>query len=216
LTEEVAEAKKDIVQLEVQLKRASENREQENADFQKTVAEQAATQAVLKTAVERLAKFYGASLAQLQSKALEQTAQTPPMAQKTYEKSSGAGGVMAMIETLIDDAKGLEASSRKDEQQEQEQHATLVADNNASVKALQKIIVTKSSEKAEATQDKGSTESDLSDNQAIIAGLAKYNANLHSECDYIQNNFSTRQSARQEEIEAAQQAKSILSGASTR
>lgn len=46
-----------------------------------------------------------------------------------------------------------------------------------------------------------------------LEGLSKENANVHKECDYLLKNFDIRQKARGEEIEALQQAKSILNGA---
>merc|ERR1719502_31213 len=212
LTDEVAQAKKDISQLQLELQRASENRKQANMDFQKTISEQRATQDVLKAALEKLAKYYD-SFAQIKK---SKVTQTPPVAQMTYDKSAGASGVMSMIEKLIHEAKDLEKDSRKGEQEEQAQYEALVADTNASVKALQKLIVTKTGEKAEATKDKLETEGDRKSTLKDIEGLAKYDSDLHGECDYILQNFDVRQEARQQEIEALQQAKSILSGASSR
>jgi len=43
--------------------------------------------------------------------------------------------------------------------------------------------------------------------------LSNYNGELHQSCDFIMKNFEIRQTARDEEIEALKQAKSILSGA---
>merc|ERR1719197_1731485 len=86
LTDEVTQAKKDIAQLQVELQRASENRKQANMDFQKTISEQTATREVLHQALERLAKYY--DFAQTYSKASAGHAQTPPVAQATYEKSA--------------------------------------------------------------------------------------------------------------------------------
>merc|ERR1719271_1453173 len=188
---------------------------QANMDFQKTISEQVATQEVLHTALERLAKFYDADFAQLHAKA-ESHRQTPPVAQATYEKNAGASGVMSMIEKLIYEARDLEKDSRKGEQEEQAQYEALVEDTNDSVKALQKQIVTKTAEKAEASQEKIEADGELKDTEAEIEGLGKYNADLHGECDYILKNFDVRQQARQQEIEALQQAKSILSGATSK
>merc|ERR1719231_293667 len=119
-----------------------------------------------------------------------------------------------MIEKLIYEAQDLEKEAQKGEREEQAQYEALVEDTNASVKSLQKLITTKTAEKAEASEEKLETEGDLKDTEAELEGLGKYNADLHGECDYILKNFATRQEARQQEIEALQQAKSILSGAS--
>merc|ERR1719231_2249735 len=110
-----------------------------------------------------------------------------------------------MIEKLIHEAKDLEKDSQQGEKEEQAQYEALVADTNESVKALQKLIVTKTGERAEAAKEKTETEADLKGTEADIAGLGKYDADLHGECDYILNNFDLRQDARSQEIQALQQ-----------
>merc|ERR1719274_384143 len=58
LTKEIEEAKKNIAETELGIKKASETREKENAEFQTTVADQRATQEILKKALAKLEKFY--------------------------------------------------------------------------------------------------------------------------------------------------------------
>merc|ERR1719375_303647 len=89
LGDEITALKAAVASAQVEMKTASENREAENSDFQVTVADQKATQAILTKALDRLKAFYAAKLLQ--------TAQTPP-AQGTYKKSASAGGVTMMIE----------------------------------------------------------------------------------------------------------------------
>jgi len=211
LTDEIAQANTNIAQLQVDMQRASENRKKENMDFQSTVADQRATQSVLHTALERLAKFYDDE-ALLQAKAAK-GGQTPPVPQMEYSKSSGASGVMSMIEKLIYDAKEVEADARKSEIQAQSQYEALVADTNGSVKALQREVMAKTQAKAQASKEKSETEGDLADTNKELEELSKYDGELHGDCDYLIKNFGARQEARGQEIEALQQAKQILSGA---
>jgi len=209
-TEEIAQAKTSIAQLQLDLQRASENRKQENMDFQSTVADQRATMSVLHTALERLAKYYDEE-ALVQAKATG--GQTPPVPQMEYKKSAGSGGVMSMIEKLINDAKEVEADARKSEIQAQGQYEALVADTNGSVKALAREIMSKTQAKAGAAKDKSETEGDLADTNKELESLGKMDGELHGDCDYLIKNFGIRQEARGQEIEALQQAKQILSGA---
>merc|ERR1719158_10169 len=51
LTKEIAEAEETIKTTEIEIKKASEAREKENAEFQTTVADQRATQVILKKAL---------------------------------------------------------------------------------------------------------------------------------------------------------------------
>eukprot|EP00928_Gymnodinium_smaydae_P057727 TRINITY_DN40948_c0_g1_i1.p1 TRINITY_DN40948_c0_g1~~TRINITY_DN40948_c0_g1_i1.p1 ORF type:complete len:719 (+),score=195.63 TRINITY_DN40948_c0_g1_i1:54-2210(+) len=209
---EISNGQDQIAQLQLDLQRASEDRIKENHDFQKTVADQTAVIEVLKKALDKLANFY--DLAQVREGTQQAVRQTPPVPQMEYSKNSGASGVMQMIEKLISEAKGLVADSKKSESEAQSAYETLVADTNDSVKDLQEQVVSKTKAKSVAKKDKQQADSDLIATVKELEGLAKYNAELHGACNYLLKNFDLRQKARQEEIEAMQQAKQILSGAS--
>merc|ERR1719499_2855622 len=119
-----------------------------------------------------------------------------------------------MIEKLIHDSADLRTESKKSESAAQAAYEQLIADTNGSVAALQKEIVAKTQARNDAKKDDANTESDHEDTGKELEGLAKYNSELHAECDYLMNNFDLRQKSRDEEIEELQQAKQILSGAS--
>merc|ERR1719263_888267 len=119
-----------------------------------------------------------------------------------------------MIEKLIGEAQTMTKDARKAESEAQAAYETLIADTNGSVEALSKEVVTKTKNKAQATKDKQMTGQNIIDTVKELEGLNKYNGDLHTECDYTLQNFDVRQTARSQEIEALQQAKQILSGAS--
>merc|ERR1719473_326767 len=58
LTTELETLKAEIAEMQVQLKRAGEDREKENKEFQTTVADQRATQKLLQQALNVLKSFY--------------------------------------------------------------------------------------------------------------------------------------------------------------
>lgn len=208
LSQEIVDAKAAINQAQVDLQRASQDRQVENLDFQKTIADQTVTIEVLHKAMERLAQFYdNVEFAQLHRR------QTPPVAQAEYKPNAGAAGVMSMIEKLIQDAKDLMGKSKESENGAQAGYEAVVADTNASVDELTKAVASKTKAVAKAKKDKINTEGDLTDTMEELEGLFKYNSDLHAECDYTLKNFGVRQKARAEEIEALQQAKQILNGA---
>jgi len=212
LTDEIAAAKSQINELQVNLQRASEDRKRSNRDFQKTLSDQMATQAVLAKALDRLATYYD-KVALVQRTGHGHAKQTPPVPQMEYKPSSGASGVMQMIEKLIYEAKDLIAKSKQGEGEEQSAYESLVADTNDSVATLQEEVVTKTKNKSEAETEKIQTEGDLNDAVDELERLSKYTADMHAECDYLLKNFDIRQAGRGQEIEALQQAKQILSGA---
>jgi chromosome segregation ATPase len=209
LQDGIADGHKQIAQLQLELQRATEDRKIENHDFQKTVADQTTTIEVLHKALDKLAKYY--DLVQVKASG---SRQTPPVPQMEYKPNQGSSSVMEMIEKLIHDAQKLMADSKKSESDAQAAYEQIIADTNASVEAAQKEVVTKSKAHAKANKDKMEAESDLSDTVKELDGLAKYNLDMHKECDYVLKNFDVRQTARAQEIEALRQVKQILSGAS--
>merc|ERR1740123_2222976 len=118
-----------------------------------------------------------------------------------------------MMEKLIGDARILRDDSHNSEGNAQAAYEQLVKETNDSVQALQNEIVAKTREHVKTHREKTQAESDLSDTVKELDDLAKYKIDLHTSCDYPQNNLAVRQQARAEEIEALQQAKAILSGA---
>merc|ERR1719456_1157053 len=118
-----------------------------------------------------------------------------------------------MIQSIINDAKALEAEAVANEEDAQKAYEEFVKDTNASIEEKQKDIVNKSEEKAKAEADK--TEAEEAKENVIIEleQLSNENADLHKSCDFVVKNFEIRQTARDEEIEALKQAKAILSGA---
>jgi len=209
LTEAIDTLKAEIKEMQFQMKRAGEDREKENVEFQETVADQRATQKLLTQALEVLKGFYDkkAALAQEKSK------QTPPPGFKAYKKNESSGGVMGMIQQIIDDAKLEEQETIKAEADSQKAYETFVKDTNLSIEEKTKEIVSKSDAKGKAEQEKVKSEETLEKVTTDLDGLAQEASDLHGECDFTLKNFEIRQSSRMQEIEALKQVKAILSGA---
>jgi len=211
LTEALTTLKAEIKEMEFQKQRAGEDREKENVEFQKTVADQRATQKLLTQALEVLKGFYDKKA---KAAALVQAGkQTPPPGFKAYEKNKSSGGVMGMIQTIIDDAKHEEQETITAEADAQKAYETFVKDTNASVEQKTKEIIAKSEEKAKATEEKVMSEETLAKTMTDLEDLATESAKLHGECDFVLKNFEIRQSSRMAEMEALKQVKAILSGA---
>merc|ERR1719207_335033 len=148
LTKEIEEAKKQIADTEIAIKKASEQREEENAEFQTVVADQRATQTILKKAVKKLESFYKKAAAA----ALVQ--QTPPGGGLApVKKNAGAGPVMGMIEDIIEDSKELEAEAIAAEKQAQADYEKFVKDSNALIADLSTSVEEKTKGVAAANLD---------------------------------------------------------------
>merc|ERR1719161_3359497 len=201
LTKAIETLKAEIAEMQVQLKHAGEDRELANNEFQTTVADQRATQKLLVSALDVLKGVY--------AKKMAFTQQEPPAGFKEYKKNKNAGGVMGMIQQIIDDAKAMEKEAIRSEEESQKAYEDFVKDTNGSIEDKTKEIVTKSEEKATAEDDKVKAEESRDKVMLDLEQLANENADLHKACDYVLKNFDIRQTARDEEVEALKQAKAI-------
>merc|ERR1719327_1413126 len=222
----VAEAKKVI-------KRASEDREAANKEFQQTVADQNASVQILKKVLVRLQKVYQPDAltttptpmprAMAEAKiaagtALLQKARQPEGVnpdggfQKGYQQQS-AGGVLGLIEMTIADAERLKQESIAAEQEQQTEYSKLVGDTSSEITAENLSIADKSEAKATAETEKSEVEASLKGTETEIADLEKFATQLHASCDFVLENFELRQEARAAEMDALENAKAILSGA---
>ena len=149
LTDEIAEAKDTIANMEIEIKKAGENRAAENAQYQTTVAEQRATQEIVKKALARMQAFY-------KKKALLQDGQDPmpPVEFKKQKENAGGSPVISMLKMIIEGSKAVEVDAIKEEQTAQKDYETCVNDSNDTIKQLGEQIVAKTEEKGAAEVDK--------------------------------------------------------------
>merc|ERR1712048_662397 len=137
----------------------------------------------------------------------------PPPGFEAYKKNAAAGGVMGMIQQIINDAKAMEAEAIRAEEDAQKAYEDFVKETNNTIEAKNKDMINKTEEKAKAETDLTQANEDKEAVLLELEQLSNYNAELHQSCDFVMKNFDIRQTARDEEIEALKQAKAILSGA---
>jgi len=214
LTDAIAKLKAEVAELQVQLKRAGEDREKQNKEFQQTVADQRASQKLLQGALEVLKGFYEPKAKEQEALMQQEPAgPPPPPGFSEYKKNAAAPGVMSEIQQIINDAKAMEAEAIKDEEDAQKSYEDFVVETNNSIDAKSRDIVNKSEEKAKREAELVEAQKDKDQVMLELEQLANYKAELHASCDFVLKNFEIRQTARDEEIEALKQAKAILSGA---
>merc|ERR1712070_711451 len=153
LGEAIDTLKAEIAEMQVQLKRAGEDREKENKEFQMTVADQRATQKLLTAALNILKGFYAKKAALLQVANTQPAGPPPPPGFEAYKKNAASGGVMGMIQQIINDAKAMEAETIRSEEDAQKAYEGFVKETNASIEEKSKAIVNKSEEKAKSETD---------------------------------------------------------------
>lgn len=219
LQDEIAVLNKQIADMHLDMKKASENREQENQDFQVTVADQKAAQTILKKAIERLQSVYSAAAASLlqrkgaEKKSSKESKQEPPVKAKSYKRNAGGSGVVAMIETILDESKKVESDALKSDNDNQAAYEEFISDSNKSIAACQEDVTAKTETLAKADGDSTAAKGDLQHTINDLISLGETEASLHKQCDFLTKNYDTRQTKRTQEIESLQQAKYIFAGA---
>merc|ERR1719174_3580758 len=210
LSKEIAALKAEILETTIELQRSAELRVKQNKEYQSAIADQKATQSILKKALDRLGKFYAEQFLQLKAKHRHTkqepgaAAPPPPQGFSEYKSNEGSGSVMTMIEGIITDAKEMEQESIKGEQEAQSAYESFVKESYAAIEAAQRSVTNKIEEKAQAEVSKTAAEGDKADADSTAEALAKTKADLHLSCDFVMENFEAREAARKEEIEGLQ------------
>jgi len=220
LTKELDELNLQVQEAHTSMKQAGETRKKENHEFQQMVSDQRATIEILHKALDRLNEFYAETPSLLAMKAHGKQepvpgapVEPPPAAGKDFEKSGMAPGVIQMLEKIIQEAEIADKEAVSAEQKSQQAYSEFVANTNAALDSYAKAIATNTENKDKAIADKLEAGQDLAAVKTAIGDLQDENKALHLNCDYLLTNYNIRQTARQQEIEAIQEAKAILSGA---
>merc|ERR1712054_316774 len=85
----------------------------------------------------------------------------PPAGFDEYKKNEQSGGVMGMMQSIIDDAKAMEAEAIRAEEDAQKAYEDFVKETNNCIDAKTKDIVSKSEMKAKAEEGKVEAETEL-------------------------------------------------------
>merc|ERR1719316_88159 len=205
-----------MADLSQQLKIQGEDREKANKEFQVTVADQRATQKLLTTALGILKGFYEKAAlvqAQVHAQGKQLAGQAPPPGFKSYEKNKSSGGVMGMMQGVIDDAKALESEPIRAEENSQKAYEDFVVDSNNTLEALKKELASKTQTHGKTDSEKLDSEVDLDHIMSSLDQLATENADIHRSCDFVLKNWEVRTAARDAEIESLKQAIALFSGA---
>jgi len=221
LSTDLDSSKKAVAEAMDQMKRASETREAENADFQTTISDHRVMSIILTKALDRMKQVY----ALLQQRGLKpgaphvQTSGTHtdpgngPAKFKTYGKNAGGGRVVQMLEEVLADTKKVEDQSLVSEQDSQSAYENFMKDSNKMITKTQQAISDMTGARATAKEELSMANTDFDQTMTELEGLDKTNQDLHKSCDYTLKNFDARQKARAAEMDALNEAKAILSGA---
>jgi len=202
-----------------QMKRASETREAEDADFQTTVSDHRVMSMILTKALDRMKQVYALLQQQKPGAPHIQTSGTHtdpgngPAKFKKYETNGGGGRVVAMLEEVLADTRKTEDQAMASEQDSQSAYENFMKDSNKAILKTTQSISDMTGARATAKEELSMAKTDFAQTMQELEGLNDTNGDLHKSCDYVLKNFDAMQAARSAEMDALREAKNILSGA---
>lgn len=157
MTSEIDASTKAISETQESMKRASEIREGEDADYQQTVQDQRLTQMILKKALARMKEVYllqrkpGAP--HIQTSGTHTDPGNGPARFDKYEKNAGGGKVVSMLEEIIADSVKAEDDAMAAEEDAQTAYEQMMKQSNDMIIAASKKISDLKGARATATGD---------------------------------------------------------------
>jgi chromosome segregation ATPase len=217
LTTDIDSKTAAIADMQEQMKRASETREAEAADFHQTVTDQRLTQMILEKALARMRQVYEFLQRQpgaphIQTSGTHTDPGNGPARFTKYEQNAGGNRVVAAIEEIMADSKKTEDEAIATEQDSQTAYENFMKESNKAITEYTKAIVNMTESRAKAKESLSMSKADLTGTILELEGLHETMGSLHKACDYILKNFDARQAARAAEVEALREATAILSG----
>lgn len=217
MTSEIDASTKEIAETQESMKRASEIREGEDADFQQTMSDQRLTQMILKKALARMKEVYLLQRQQpgaphIQTSATHTDPGNGPARFDKYEKNAGGAKIVGMLEEIIADSVKAENDALAAEEDAQTAYEQMMKQSNDMIIAATKKINDLKEARAKAEGDLSMAKEDFKQTIVNLGDLNDTMSGLVKACKYILDNFDARQAARAAEIDAMKEAKAILSG----
>lgn len=241
LQEEIATLTKEIAEIQTSMTEATELRASEKSQNQKTIEEAKAAQEAVIRAIAVLNEFYSKasiSTALLQESSVAQNNGVPmgsaeweslanPDFDGTVDKghTSGmqtfgetyagqqdqAGGVLALLDVIAADFKGLVAETRTTETASQQTYEALMTESQKNKAVKEKKVDMDVSDKATAEAQMKADIKDLKTSQDQLLAANRYWEELEPQCIDKGVTFEERTQARQAEVDSLKEALNILS-----
>jgi len=218
LKEELEALADGIKALDKQVAEATETRKEEHAEATETLANDKAAKEIIGFAKNRLNKFYNPKLYKAPpagAEAFDQVAPPPPPETfGAYAKKGGeSGGVINMMDMMIGDLDKEIQEIEVDEKNAQEEYEQFMSDSAKKRATDSKAIEDKESAKADLESRLLKDEESKTSTMKEAMATHEFLADVHSDCDWLLNNFEARKQARAGELDALTKAKAVLSGA---
>ncbi|CAJ1398618.1 unnamed protein product [Effrenium voratum] len=195
LAKDVAQSTQQVQRLERELQVAGLDRKEEQQAFRRTYWDQLMTIRALKQASAKLSEVYGEATG----------------ASESVQKSPMGSKVLGLLETLMEDSRSLLEKAAKSENDAEAGYGKFVKQSNDMLQTLHRDLILKSRAQGRAERLLAGNQGDLDAVLLDLKDLLEQQGNLQAQCDFLLKNFAASQSKRQEEIQALQESKAILS-----
>lgn len=232
-TEDRHESQAQIRDLDAATDDLTKQRQREHAEHVKVLADDTAAMEVLRTAVNRLQKFYNPEVYREQREKVARTGEydipggmfvqvravveVDPAAPKTYgeytTQTDKSSLVLKMLNVLMKDlAKEMSQATAQEKASQQEYEAT-VSESAKRRKEIWESFVTAGRIKARVQEDLLRVQEKTASDTAEFEATNAYLQALHSDCDWLLENYDAREEARAAEVDSLRRARAVLTGA---
>jgi len=144
-----------------------------------------------------------------------QVAPPPPPATAEAYKAAGeeSGGVIAMMDLLVNDITKEMTTAEAEEKAAQGNYEAMMTDSAEKRAMDSKSLTDREGAKADMQAELEQGEGDKTSASKELMVLEQYMASLHAECDWLLQYFEVRKQARADEVDSLGKAKAVLSGA---
>merc|ERR1719420_2355911 len=224
LKSEIAALQKSNEDLDKSVAQATEQRQDEHAEYASTSASNQAALELISMAKNRMNKFYAPS----QYKAPPTTTVSdspygfvqlradPGPAPETfgeYKKSDGSTGVMAMMDQMIKDVEMDIQEGKHDEADAQKDYEEEMKDAAEKRESDSKLIVEKEGAKADTMARLQTARELRMTKRDQLRGSQESEQSIHVDCDYLLKNYEDMKAKRATERDGLTQSKAVLAGA---
>jgi len=235
LQDEVKDLQKGITDLDFTVAEATVQRKEEHNQFQQTVQMQEASIALLSKAKKKLEKVYKPALVQKSwatpktqdeveqngfffvqvkshSWSVEDAMDSSESSSNASQRAAKGGGVMALMDTIIHDTKMAMKDAENAEKEAANDYAEVMADAQTQRAQDTKAVTDKTAAMAELESKSVKEEESHAGAQKELLSIGKLIADLHTQCNFILQNYDLRKEARASESDSLKNAKAILAG----
>jgi len=204
----IAQTEESLLQNKDAQDKDTKQRAADLSAYQKDVSNLQAAQDILERATKVLTTYYDDLADKI---AFVQEDPAPPSAELNTEGQSKQGGdVIGMLQFILKETKAEETQADEDEKKSREESESFMEECKTQEAADEKILAKTQDDLATSEQDLLEAQEDLKDTTKDHDDIVAYLAQIKPGCDFITENFDTRESNRETESNALKKAITLI------